>query len=189
MDLVNEPLYTVKYIENLPEGERVELIDGVIYDMAAPSRTHQRIVAELFRKIADYIDKQKGECEVNVSPFAVYINDDEYNYVEPDVVVVCDSNKLDDRGCHGAPDWIIEVVSPASQRMDYELKLFKYRTAGVREYWIVDPKTETVFVHDFENNEMETYKFSDMIPVSLYQGKNEEDLIIDFTKIINKIIK
>ena len=187
MDLANEPLYTVKYIENLPEGERAELIDGVIYDMASPTRMHQRLLFELARIIADFIDNNKGECEVNVAPFAVYLNNDEYNYVEPDLFVVCDKEKLDDKGCHGAPDWIIEVVSSSSQRMDYELKLFKYRTAGVREYWIVDPKAETVFVHNFEKNEMETYRFSDLVPVRIYQSENEDGLRIDFEEVFKRI--
>lgn len=184
MDLASEPLYTITYIENLPEGQRAELIDGVVYNMATPSRIHQRLLFELARIIAGFIDKNNGECEVNVAPFAVYLNEDDYNYVEPDVFVVCDKNKLDDKGCHGAPDWIIEIVSPTSQRMDYELKLFKYRTVGVREYWIVDPKAEMVFIHNFEKNEMETYKFSDTIPVGIY---SDNGMSIDFVKLINSV--
>ena len=88
----------------------------------------------LSRKIADYIESENGECEVNIAPFAVFLNEDDINYVEPDISIVCDSSKLDDKGCHGAPDWIIEVVSPGNKPMDYFTKLFKYRSAGVREY-------------------------------------------------------
>lgn len=185
MALAKEQCYTISDISNLPEGQRAELLDGVLYAMASPSRSHQRLVAELLRKIADYIERNGGRCEVNIAPFAVYLYNDDYNYVEPDIFVVCDSRKMDEQGCHGAPDWIIEVVSPSTQRMDYELKLFKYRTAGVREYWIVDPKTRTVFVHYFERNEMETYGFSDRIPVGIYQDTEEggTGLEIDFSEI------
>ena len=73
------------------------------------------------------------------APFAVFLNQDDKTYVEPDVTVVCDADRLDDKGCNGAPDWIVEIVSPGSYRMDYLIKLFKYRTAGVKEYWIVNP--------------------------------------------------
>ena len=85
----------------------------------------------LSRKIADYIESENGECEVNIAPFAVFLNEDDINYVEPDISIVCDSSKLDDKGCHGAPVWIIEVVSPGNKPMDYFTKLFKYRSAGV----------------------------------------------------------
>ena len=147
--LNSEILYTTDYIEALPEGERAELIDGRIYYMASPTRTHQQLLGYLFRKIADYIDEQGGDCEVNLAPFAVYLNNDNKTYVEPDIVVVCDRDKLDDKGCHGAPDWVIEILSPSSMKMDCERKVKLYRDAGVREYWIVDPEKETVSVYDF----------------------------------------
>ena len=109
--------------------------------------------------------------------FAVYLDEKTNTYVEPDVSVICDPDKLDDRGCKGAPDWIIEIVSPASRRMDYYTKLFKYRTAGVREYWIVDPVKKLVMVYDFENEDTEQYTFQDSIKVGIY-----EDLRIDFAE-------
>ena len=90
--------------------------------------------------------------------------------LEPDISVICDPLKLDDKGCHGAPDWITEVVSESSRRMDYMIKLFKYRSAGVREYWIVDPKKQQTTVYDFDNNTMEEYSFEDEIPVGIYEG-------------------
>ncbi|MDE5589145.1 MAG: Uma2 family endonuclease [Acetatifactor sp.] len=80
---------------------------------------------------------------IYLAPYAVFLNADETNYVEPDISVICDKSKLDERGCNGAPDWIIEVVSPSTERMDYGIKLFKYRSAGVREYWIVNPFTHS----------------------------------------------
>ena len=118
--------------------------------MAPPSRLHQKISTRLVSVIDRYISDNNGKCEVYSAPFAVFLNKDDKTYVEPDVSVICDSNKLDDKGCSGAPDWIIEVVSPSSQRMDYMTKLFKYRTAGVREYWIINPMTETVQIYLFE---------------------------------------
>ena len=111
------------------------------------------------------------------APFAVYLDEKTNTYVEPDVSVICDPDKLDDRGCKGAPDWIIEIVSPASRRMDYYTKLFKYRTAGVREYWIVDPVKKLVMVYDFENEDTEQYTFQDSIKVGIY-----ENLRIDFAE-------
>lgn len=139
--------YTVEDIYALPEGERAELIDGQMYAMASLGRVHQQILGFLYRKIADHIDARRGECEVNVAPFAVFLDKDDRTYLEPDISVVCDKNKLDDRECNGAPDWVIEIVSPSSRTMDYYRKLFKYQNAGVREYWVVDPeKKELLFI-------------------------------------------
>ena len=160
--------YTIDDIYALPEGERAELIDSQIYYLATPSRTHQRILFSLSRKIADYIDSKGGNCEVDIAPFAVFLNNDDVNYVEPDISVICDPSKLDEKGCYGAPDWIIEIVSPTSRQMDYYKKLFKYRTAGVREYWIVDPTKELVMVYRFEKETMEQYSFKEDIPVGIY---------------------
>ena len=104
------------------------------------------------------------------APFAVFLNEDNENYVEPDICVVCDRNKITDKGLNGAPDWIIEIVSPGSKAMDYFMKLFKYRTAGVREYWIVDPLKLRVTVYFFEKESVEEYSFGTDIPVGIYEG-------------------
>ena len=106
-----------------------------------------------------------------VAPFAVFISNDDRNYVEPDISVICDKDKLSDRGCEGAPDWIIEITSPGTQQRDYGIKLFKYRTAGVKEYWIISPQKQMVTVYDFKE-ELTTglYSFDDEIPVSIYPG-------------------
>lgn len=171
MPLPKEDIYTTKDIYALPDGERAELIDGKIYDMAPPNRLHQKIVTRLSGIIDRYISEHNGACEVYASPFAVFLNEDDKTYMEPDVSIICDRNKLDDKGCNGAPDWIIEVVSPSSQRMDYLTKLFKYRTAGVREYWIVDPAQERVQVYSFDEQEdFMQYSFDDDIPVGIYDG-------------------
>ena len=148
MPLSKESSFTTDYIFSLPEGQRAELIDGVVYDMAPPNRLHQELVSELHYKITDYIKKNNGACKVFPAPFAVFLNADDKTYVEPDISVICDKSKLDDRGCVGAPDWIIEIASPSTKRTDYGVKLFKYRSAGVREYWIVNPLTRTVNVYD-----------------------------------------
>lgn len=165
---VYKETYTIEDIYALQEGERAELIDGQIYYLATPSRTHQKLLLSLSRKIADYIDSKGGECEIDIAPFAVFLNNDDSNYVEPDISVICDPSKLDDKGCHGAPDWIIEIVSPGSKQMDYYKKLFKYNTAGVREYWIVDPAKELVMVYLFEKETMDQYSFGEDIPVGIY---------------------
>ena len=138
--LKKQTVYTISDIYALPDGERAELIDGQIYNMAPPGRLHQKISWKLHQAIANYIDSRNGLCEVYAAPFAVFLNDDDINYVEPDLSVIGDLSKLDDKGCHGAPDWVIEIVSPGSRARDHMTKLFKYRTAGVREYWIVDPE-------------------------------------------------
>lgn len=168
MALPQENIYTIDDIYALPDGERAELIDGQIYYMAPPGRKHQQIAGELFRKIADYIDSNNGICQPYIAPFAVFLNEDDKNYVEPDISVICDPDKLNDRGCSGAPDWIIEIVSPGSRSMDYTTKLFKYRTAGVKEYWIVDPDKNRVMVYNFNLNDMNEYSFTDNIPSGIY---------------------
>ena len=104
------------------------------------------------------------------APFAVFLNEDDINYVEPDISVICDLSKLDDKGCHGASDWVIEIVSPSSKPRDYMAKLFKYRTAGVREYWIVDPDKQMTMVYGFEKDTVEQYDFGEEVPVGIYDG-------------------
>ena len=163
--------YTTEYIYSLPDGQRAELIDGQVYMMAPPSRKHQRITVELSTVINNFIKSRNGSCEVDIAPFAVFLNQDDKNYVEPDISVICSPEKLTDKGYAGAPDWVIEIVSPSSQRMDYLTKLFKYRTAGVREYWIVNPMTETVQVYSFEDTEDSTqFSFDDSIASGIYDG-------------------
>ncbi len=164
-------LHKVDEIENLPEGERAELIDGKMYMMAAPSRTHQRLLFELAKKADEYIKKCSKDCEIYLAPFAVYLDDDEYTYVEPDLLVVCDKEKLDEKGCHGAPDFVVEIVSPTSRTKDYLIKLGKYAASGVKEYWIVDPETEKTHVYNIsiEDNSftMTEYDFGEAVKGNL----------------------
>ena len=171
MPLAQTRIYTEDDYYGLPEDTRAELIDGqLIYNQAAPSRFHQTILMELSGTIREYIRSQKGSCRVYPAPFAVKLFDDGKNIVEPDISIICDHSKLTDRGCTGAPDWIIEIVSPSSRTMDYYNKLFKYRTAGVREYWIVDQDRNLVTVYDFQNGSADNYVFTDDIPVGIYPG-------------------
>lgn len=172
--------YTIADIEALPEGERAELIDGEMFRMDAPTWTHQELLAELTFEIKAYIKQNKGACKVMPAPFAVYIKKDKRNYVEPDISVICDKEKKSEKGCLGAPDWIIEIVSPSSREMDYERKVALYREAGVREYWIVDAETETVMVYDFEHDRktaLARYTFSDSIRAGIF-----EDLRLNFSE-------
>ncbi|WP_289302002.1 Uma2 family endonuclease [Sporofaciens musculi] len=171
MQVPQERIYTSEDYWNLPEGQRAELIDGKLYAMAPPNRIHQRLVSRLTQIIGSFIDSNKGTCEVYPAPFAVNLNADDKVWVEPDISVICDKDKLSDQGCKGAPDWIIEIVSPSSTRMDYSVKLFKYRTAGVREYWIINPMKKAVQTYVFEGEEdSNLFSFDDEIPVYIFNG-------------------
>jgi len=170
--------YTIEDIYSLPDGQRAELINGELYMMATPSRIHQELVHFLDWTIGNYIHSKNGDCKVYPAPFAVFLNADDKIYLEPDISVICDKNKLTDEGSSGAPDWIIEVVSPSSKRMDYYLKLFQYKAAGVREYWIVDSTEQQIIVYNFEHDIFEKYSFSDKVKVGIY-----DDFEIDFSEI------
>ena len=166
---------------NLPENTRAELIDGqLIYNQAAPSRIHQTILGELYTVINNHIKSKDESCRVYPAPFAVKLWEDRPTIVEPDISVICDRDKLTDHGCTGAPDWIIEIVSPGNAKHDYIRKLNLYYDAGVREYWIVDPGEERVFVYalEQENFKVKSYTFHDQINVNIY-----EDLSIHFAKL------
>ncbi len=167
-DLPQEKLYTIDDIYELPDGERAELIDGRLYFMAPPNRIHQRLVSKLNHILVRHIEEKSGSCEVYPAPFAVFLNADEKTYVEPDISVICEKDKLTDKGCNGAPDFIIEIVSPSSQHMDCYVKLFKYRTAGVREYWIVNLQQNSVTVYGFEHDTYGAYTFEDAVPIDIY---------------------
>lgn len=167
--LIKEEIYTIADIYALPEGERAELIDGKIYYMAPPSTKHQTLVMDVSYQIKDYITHNNGECNVFPAPFAVFLNENDRTYVEPDISVICDKNKITDKGCNGAPDWVIEIVSLSSKSMDYFTKLFKYRASGVREYWIVDPIKQRVTVYFFEKESVEEYSFGTDISVGIYE--------------------
>ena len=171
MPLPKEQTYTSADYWNLPEGHRAELIGGQFYDMAPPSFKHQKILMEIAGTIRDYIKSKHGTCEVIPAPFAVNLDADDRDWVEPDISVICDKNKLTDRGCSGAPDLIVEVVSPSSRRMDYNIKNGLYVSSGVREYWIVDPEKERTTVYHYEADDAPTiYTFTQAIPMGIFEG-------------------
>jgi Uma2 family endonuclease len=155
LPLRDRQLYTYGEYCSWPEDQRYELIDGVAYAMApAPSRQHQRLVFELAREVANVLEG--SGCEVNVAPFDVRLpgadeaDEDIGTVVQPDISVVCDPSKLDDKGCRGAPDWIIEVLSSGSAGHDQVRKLALYERHGVKEYWLVHPVDRVVTIYRLE---------------------------------------
>ena len=171
MPAEQEKLYTVdEFYEMYDEtNERIELIDGKVVMQAAPSLTHQKIVGGIFRKIADYIDAKRGGCTPFVSPFDVRL--DKCTNVQPDVLVICDPSKLDDKRVTGAPDFVAEVVSSDTSR-DYIDKLDIYRKAGVREYWIIDPERKQTLVYLFGDPvNVGFYDFDKPVPVGIFGGE------------------
>lgn len=146
-----EVLYTYADYAHWPEDQRWELIDGVAYAMAAPQRIHQEIVFEMGRQIGNYL--QGKPCKGYVAPFDVRLprkheaDDQVDTVVQPDVSVICDRSKLDDKGCRGASDWIVEVLSPSTTLKDMNTKTRLYEQHGVREYWIIHPTERWVMVY------------------------------------------
>lgn len=172
--------YTLEDYLALPEERRVELIDGVFYDMAAPLAGHQAIGGEIFAKLRDFISDNKGKCIPLNAPVDVQLDCDDRTVVQPDVLVICDRDKFKNGRVFGAPDFVVEVLSPSTSKRDCTLKLAKYSEAGVRECWIVDPKKKRVLVYNFEIDECLTlYTFEDVVPVQIYEGRCE----IDFREI------
>ena len=159
-----------EYFSNTPEtNAHIELRDGEIVNFATPTVSHQRIVGKLFSFINNYIESNKGKCEPFVSPLDVKLDD--HNVVQPDVFVICDPSKYDDKRCYGAPDWCIEVLS-TNRRDDLVDKLALYSAHGVREYWIVDPKNLKTLVYFFEKSDFPNiYTFDTAVPVGIYDGK------------------
>lgn len=159
--------YTYADYCSWPDDTRYELIDGVAYAMApAPTRTHQSLVGELFRQIATAL---KGKpCQTFVAPFDVRLphageTDDKVDtVVQPDVLVVCDETKLDERGVRGAPDWVAEVISPSSAARDQIVKLALYERAGVREYWLLHPTDRLVTVYRLADGQYGRPEISEM---------------------------
>lgn len=153
--------YTAEDYYAMPEDIRVELVNGEIIFMASPTRLHQELSGELFFAIKSYLKSKKGKCRVYSAPFDVQLKEGDDTVLVPDLSVICDTDKLTKHGCIGAPDWIIEIVSPSNPRHDYITKLHLYNEAGVREYWIVEPRTKIVYVYDLQDDELplKTYTF------------------------------
>lgn len=176
MELANER-YTTEFVEQLPDGVRAELIDGRMFYMATPSTIHQGLLMFLTGNVWSYINKKGGECQVYPAPLAVYLNQDNQTYLEPDAIILCDKEKMKKNGCYGAPDFVAEIISPSTKSRDYILKMMKYQAAGVREYWILDPEKRTILVYDFECDEINIYGFQDKVSVRIL-----DDLEINFAE-------
>ena len=178
MPLPKEERYTLSDALSWDEHDRIELIEGAPAMMAPPSRIHQEIVAELTRQLGNYLEGKK--CKVYPAPFAVRPfekNDDSPEdvdtLVEPDISIVCDSDKLDDIGCKGAPDMVAEVLSPSTQRHDRLVKYNLYQRAGVREYWSVDPENKTVQVSVLDGGRYrlaQVYTAQDVAKINVLEG-------------------
>ena len=178
--------YTIEDYLAWPEDERIELINGRIYMMSAPEVMHQVIDVHLGQKIANYIDDKGGDCIPLTAPVDVQLDCDDRTMVQPDVLILCDRKKLNRKRIVGAPDFVLEILSPSTRSKDIVIKTEKYMTAGCREYWIVDPEGETVTVYDFENENFPIYySFDDAVPVNIYDG----DLTIDFKVLREKLRK
>lgn len=179
----NARKYDIDDIEKLEEGDHAELIDGKIYMSPSPSRKHQYMVTSLVAQIHYHIQKNKGGCHVYTAPLDVRLFKDENTIVQPDVFVICNKDILTDKGCTGAPDWIIEVVSENNSSHDYIRKLMQYQKAGVREYWIVDPFQELVSVMNFEDAEKSgQFSFREVVSSGVLNGLDirVSDLLSDF---------
>ena len=175
----SQELMDLRQYESMPEEQRMEVFDGIAYNMASPSQLHQSILTELLVSLRNYIRKNNGGCSVFPAPFDVKLADQPLTIVQPDIMIICDKDKLDGKRCNGAPDFIIEIVSPSTSSDDYIRKLYYYKTYGVREYWIVDPKRKLVTVNYFEGNLVSVqYSFDSVIKVNIY-----DDLFINFAEI------
>ena len=181
--------YTFADVLTWGEDERIEIINGEAVMMAPPSRIHQKISVELSRQLANYLEGKK--CEVYHAPFAVRLfeqdgdtPDEVDTMVEPDIAVVCDKNKLDKHGCKGAPDMVVEILSPSTRRHDRLVKLNLYQRAGVREYWIVNPEDKTVQVLLLEDGKLlphEDYGRDDVAKVNAL-----DDCFIELGKVFTE---
>ncbi len=160
------------------EKDRAEIIDGEVIMMAPPARIHQEILTEITRQLANFLEGKR--CKVYPSPFAVRLfekdgdsPEDVDTMVEPDISIVCDRDKLDKHGCKGAPDMVVEILSPSTQRNDRLVKLGLYQRAGVREYWIVNPEDQTVQVFTLSNGLLlprEVYDWEGVAKVNVLDG-------------------
>lgn len=176
--------YTLEDYYAWPDDERIELIDGYIFKMDAPTIAHQIVGFQICMRLYNYIDSQKGKCIPLVAPVNVQLDRDDKTMLQPDVLVVCDRDKVINRCVYGAPEFVVEVLSDSSVRKDTVLKLKKYKNAGVSEYWIVDLKSRHVLVYDFANDKpTQIYRIDSEIPVAIFGGECR----ISFAQIYEKI--
>lgn len=167
--------YTIADMMDLPDGVRMELIDGVLYDTASPTTFHQAIIMDVFMQIAPVLHSADGDCAVFVAPLDVQFEaDDDKTLVQPDLLIACGKDKyINETGrILGAPDMVMEVLSPSSISKDRFIKLNKYWQKGVREYWVVDPDRQIIHVYCFGDiNGFSEYTFEDRVPLRIFEGK------------------
>lgn len=182
--LNNPGPFTIEDYRMIPDGERAELIDGQLIYMETPSKTHQLIAGEIHRQIANFIYDNDGTCMPGIAPFAVQLDCDDKTMVEPDVMVVCDPEKTKGRDVYGAPDFILEVLSPTTRKKDIFTKSEKYRRAGVREYWLLDPMEGTLDIRPYGfPAEPRISDMKEPEPLAIFGGQ----LRIDFKRILRWI--
>ena len=161
--------YTTSDYRSLPDDLRCELIDGFFYDMGSPSTIHQRISTVLSAAFFNYIHGHEGSCEVFTAPFDVQLDCDDRTMVQPDLLVVCHPDRIREWGIYGAPDLVVEILSPSTERKDRALKTMKYAAAGVREYWLADPSSGRIIVHRFDEDIPPAfYSFEQEVPVGIF---------------------
>ena len=172
--------YTLEDYYALPEDHRAELIDGEIFDMSAPTALHQMILGELYLHFRKCADDHCPSCRVFLSPCDVRLDDDNRTMVQPDLFVLCsDFDFVKNRSFNGAPDLTVEILSEATKSKDLLIKTYKYKKAGVKEYWIIDPERLEILAYDFEGNHLDKYTFNDQVPIRISKGRCK----IDFTHI------
>lgn len=169
--------YTVEDYRALPEDLRVELIDGSFFVMDAPSFVHQDIATEILYQLKSQIRNNQGRCKVLVAPVDVCLDEDDKTMLQPDIVIICDSNKIKKWGIMGAPEFVLEIISKPTKKKDYYKKMMKYMNAQVQEYWIVDPDRRRLTVYDFKHEEgPAVYPLAGKRGLSIYQGEISLDL-------------
>ncbi|EET61829.1 hypothetical protein BRYFOR_06021 [Marvinbryantia formatexigens DSM 14469] len=164
--------FTVEDLANIPDEQRVELIDGVIFEMEAPYTIHQTIELEIFARLRAFIMEKGGKCVPFAAPVDVQLDCDNKTMLQPDVMVICDREKNNGKRIYGAPDFIAEVLSKSTRKKDLLIKTVKYENAGVRECWMIDPDKKQILVYDFEREGYPViYGFDDEIPVRIFEGE------------------
>ena len=172
--------FTLEDYLAIPDEQRVELIDGIIYDMSSPTGYHQLIAGQIYARLLSFISAGKGKCLPLISPVDVQLDCDNKTIVQPDVLILCDPSKYTPARIIGAPDFVVEILSRSTRTKDIFIKTNKYRNAGVREYWMIDPEKKIITVYYFDKeDDYFVYTFRDQIPVNIYHG----DLVIDFSEI------
>ena len=177
--------YTLDDYYALPAERRVELIDGVIYDMGAPTFVHQHILGNAYTAIRKFIDSKGGTCLPMMAPVDVRLDSDNRTMVQPDILILCDKSQIRRWGIDGAPDFCLEIISESTSKKDYIKKLQKYIEAGVKEYWIIDPYRKMLFVYNWKDDYLpHMYPLSGKVGMALY----DEELLIDLDEIAALVV-